>query len=458
MMKTGTIQRLIDVLERSFKGLNVKVSAVALEDIAITIHKAMSVEARHFHTPEHVLGLVDLSNPIQSLAALFHDIVYYQVDRGFSPEVYAVIAPYFHEDNAEILVNENVPSSERFFRLALDVFGLLPGQALSPASGLNEFISTLVMCSKLESILPEKELLKTIVYIEASIPFRGPDEQGLGPFERLEIRLRQVAQTHAISMTEAEIVATIQGGVIFANKDVENFSEPEPSQFLENTWKLLPETNIALRSGDVYSIREYRQALQTMHSFLVELDPDTVLHSYKGIPPEEVYRRLVEHTHRNVETAREYLGTKLVATAMLEALAELTGGDAPMSLFMGDLENDMEDMKRMEDYLPKVETPHHIDTDSAVFRLLDSRRAGQSDFDAKNAPLARFLYKVLGPEKVQQYRGYAAQMFDGQISAKEFLSHVDVQVTSAVANACASMVLTRSEKLAKYVDKTPPQS
>ena len=142
---------------------------------------------------------------------------------------------------------------------------------------------------------------------------------------------------------------------------------------------------------------------------------------------------------------------------MLEALAELTGGDAPMSLFMGDLENDMEDMKRMENYLPKVETPQHIDTNSSVFRLL-SRRAGQSDFDAKNAPLALFLYKVLGPEKVRQYQGYAAQMFDGQISAKEFLSHVDQQVTSAVANACASMVLTRSEKLAKYVDKTPPQA
>ena len=163
---------------------------------------------------------------------------------------------------------------------------------------------------------------------------------------------------------------------------------------------------------------------------------------------------MVEHTHRNVETAREYLGTKLLTTAMLEALAELTGGDAPMSLFMGDLETGMEDMRRMEDYLPRVETPSQIDPNSAVYRLLDSGRASQSDFDMKNAPLSLFLYKVLGPEKVEQYTIYAMQMFAGQISAKEFLSHIDPQVTSAVANACASMVLTRSEKLAKYVDRS----
>jgi hypothetical protein len=335
----------------------------------------------------------------------------------------------------------------------MDAFGLQPGQALSTANGLNEFISTLVMCNKLENVLPEKELLKIIVYIEASIPFRGPDGEGLGPFEQLEVRLHQISRTHAIPLNQAEIEAAIQGAVVFANKDVENFAEPDPSQFLENTWKLLPETNIALRSGSVYSIREYRQALQKMHSFLVDLDPATVMHQYKVVPPEAVYRKMVEHTYCNVKTAREYLGTKLLTTAMLEALAELTGGDAPMSLFMGDLETGMEDMKRMEDYLPKVEVPSQIDTGSAVFRLLDSGRASQSDFDMKNAPLSLFLYKVLGPEKVAEYTVFAMQMFTGQINAKEFLNRLDRQVTSAVANACASMVLTRSEKLAKYVDK-----
>ncbi len=451
-MKTGIIQRLIDVLEDSFENLNANVSADALEDIAITIHKAMSVEARHFHTPEHVLGLVDTANSIQSLAALFHDIVYYQVDRGFSPEVSTVVSPFFHEDNSEIFINENVPQSERFFHIAMDIFDLHPGQTLAPSNGLNEFISTLVMYSKLQGTLPDKELIKIIVYIEATIPFRGLDANGLSAFDKLEMRLRQAAQNYAIPLSEDEIIATIQGAVVFANTDVENFSEPDPAQFLENTWKLLPETNIALRSGSVYSIREYRLALQKMHGFLVDLDPDTVVHQYKGVPPDDVYQKKVEHTRCNLETARDYLGTKLLATAMLEALAELTGGDAPMSLFMGDVETDIEDMKRMEDYLPAVKTPDHIDTNSSVFLLLDSGRA-RTDFDMKNAPLALFLYKVLGPEKVLLYTQHARRMFAGQINAKEFLGLMDPEVTSAVANACASMVLTRSEKLAKYVYK-----
>jgi len=318
--------------------------------------------------------------------------------------------------------------------------------ALEPAA------DRLAMPSKLQGILPDKELLKIIVYIEATIPFRGPDANGLSAFDKLEMRLRQAAQTYAIPLGEDEIISSIQGAVVFANTDVENFSEPDPAQFLENTWKLLPETNIALRSGSVYSIREYRFALQKMHGFLVDLDPDTVMHQYKGVPPDDIYQAKVQHTRCNLETAREYLGTKLLATAMLEALAELTGGDAPMSLFMGDIETDIEDMKRMEDYLPAVETPEHIDTNSTVFRLLDSGRS-RTDFDMKNAPLALFLYKVLGPEKVLLYTQHARQMFAGQISAKEFLGLMDPDVTSAVANACASMVLTRSEKLAKYVYK-----
>ena len=48
------------------------------------------------------------------------------------------------------------------------------------------------------------------------------------------------------------------------NRDVENFSDNDAARFLDNTWKLLPESNPALHSPMVYTVRDYRIALQKM--------------------------------------------------------------------------------------------------------------------------------------------------------------------------------------------------
>jgi len=70
-------------------------------------------------------------------------------------------------------------------------------------------------------------------------------------------------------MRAAEIEDTIVGAVVFANRDVDSFAEKDASVFLDGTWKLLPETNVALRSGRIYSIKDYRLALQKMGVSLV---------------------------------------------------------------------------------------------------------------------------------------------------------------------------------------------
>ncbi|MBN2149553.1 MAG: hypothetical protein JW726_19355 [Anaerolineales bacterium] len=453
MVKTGTIQQLIDVLADAFVRLRINVSDDALEDIAITIHKAMSVEARHFHTPDHVLGLTDRNDPIQSLAALFHDIVYYQVDRGFSPEVQAIVAPYIREEGGDLYIVDNGTQDDICFRIALHIFGFAPSQKLSPNTGLNEFLSTLVMYKKLSGLVPNLELVKIIVYIEGTIPFRGQNAQGYGPFEILSHRLAEVSRDFNLSLTSQEIDAIVQGAVVFANKDVENFSEENPAMFLDNTWKLLQETNIALRSRGFYSIHEYRLALQKMHAFLMVLDPGVVLHRYKGVPPKAEFQRMLRFTRQNVLTAREYLGLKLLTMGILEALAEITGGDAPVSLFMGDVLRDQEDEKGLEDYLPHVEIPVSVNPQSRVYRLLHAGRATQSDFDLKNSPLTLFILKSLGSEKASRCMEYALEMFAGKITAQEFLRHIDPWVVGSVAQASAYMVPTRSDRLEQFIQE-----
>lgn len=452
-MKTGSIQQLIDVLEQAFKGLGVLVPDQGLEMIAVTIHRAMSVEARHFHTPEHVLGLVDPANPIQSLAALFHDIAYYQVDRGFSPEVHEVIGPYLLMSDGDLFQIRQEITENRSFVLTLEIFGFEPGQVLAPSAGLNEFISALVMCDKLAQLIPEKELLKAIVYIEATIPFRGENEDESGPFEVLARRLERVCSEYDIPLDEAEQLQTIQGAAVFANKDVENFSESDPALFLDNTWKLLPETNIALRSGGVYSLREYRQALQKMYGFLVSLDTATIFHRYRGVPPEAVYRKMMHAATENVSIARQYLGVKLLTVGIMEALANATGGDAPVSLFMGDFQRQSGETRVMEKFLPEVPATVAEDTSGKIYKLLEDGRSDRLYFDMMNSPVSLYLYKVLGQQGVQQNLEYAFEMFAGHISPEQFLAKADAGVVSDLAKACAAVVMTRSDKLNRYVKK-----
>lgn len=447
--KTGIIQQLVSVCEQAFVCLQIPVTSEELENLAITIHRSMSMEARHFHTPEHVLHLSNAADPVQSLAALFHDIVYYQVDLGFSPEIYGCISAYILEVDGEVWLVDAQDQDDRLFRITMDMFGFSPGQKLSTQAGSNEFLSALVMAKRLEHLVPEKILLQTIVYIQGTIPFLGKDAQNSGPFEALAERLRTISQAYQIPMKAAEIDDTICGAVIFANRDVDSFAEKDASVFLDGTWKLLPETNVALRSGRIYSIKDYRRALQKMGGFLGQLNPENIFHKYLGVPAEAEFSEMVKTAYRNIATAREYLSIKLLAIAILEALADLTGGDAPLSLFTGDIQRNGEEPLRYENFLPMPDEIQEPDRSSVIYKLLNSGRASDTNFDMRNSPLALFLYGRLTQDQIVQLLSTAREMFAGKLEPASFLSKFEASLVSAVAKACAATVMTRQEKLSQ---------
>jgi hypothetical protein len=451
--KTGSIQELVAVCEQAFVCLQIPVTSQELEELAITIHRSMSMEARHFHTPEHVLHLANASDPIQSLASLFHDIVYYQVDQGFSPEIYGCISPYILEVEGEIWLVDTQGQSDRMFRITMDMFGFSPGQKLSTQAGSNEFLSALVMAKRLERLVHEKILLQTIAYIEATIPFRGKDVHSNSPYEVLADRLRKISQAYQIHMKAAEIDDTICGAVAFANRDVDSFAEKDASVFLDGTWKLMPETNAALRSGRVYSIKDYRRALEKMASFLGYLNPENIFHHYKGVPPKVEFREMVKQAYQNIATAREYLSIKLLALAVLEALADLTGGDAPLSLFTGDIQRNGDDAHRYENFLSMPDALKELDQSSVIYKLLESGRAGETNFDMRNSPLALFLYSQLSQGQIYLLLAAAKEMFAGNLEPRPFLEKFDASLVAAVANACAATVMTRQEKLSQIAEE-----
>src|SRR5205085_7269204 len=129
-------------------------------------------------------------------------------------------------------------------------------------------------------------------------------------------------------------------------------SEADPGRFLSTTWLLIEESNAPLAAVGIYSIQEYRGALSRMEKFLGSLNPDSIFHNYKGTPGEFEFGVLRAAARRNVDFACKYLGMKIAGIAIVEALAQATGGDCPVSMLLGDIRSPYGKPDRVEDFLP----------------------------------------------------------------------------------------------------------
>lgn len=450
-MPNDDITRLVDIYLHAFGILGVSCSRPKARKLAKNVQLAMSAHGRNYHNLDHVFGFVEPDDPIITLAAMYHDVVYYQVDQGFTPEILAIIIPYLYELEGEFYISGNIPEKDKLVWMTLDVFNLKAGQKLTSVDALNEFLSAIVLVRELGDIVDIKDLMRMIVCIEATIPFRGKDKSGLTPFEVMAKRLRQIAKKYCHSPLEPHSIEnTIKTAVLFSNKDIGNFSEEDPARFLDNTWKLLPETNIALRDRDAYSIRSYRSALQKMRAFMMFVKPELVFNQYHGVPSDSEYKLMLERAETNIKIAREYLKIRLVTIAILEALAQISGGDTPLSIFMGDLSDGGGNSPRIEDFLPAIPTPSWVDNAPVIRDLLDVGRASESNFDTRNSRLSLFVFKFLTPDEMEKGLENSLAFFSGTIKSEEFLENSKKQMVSAIAQASASMVLMRRDKLIQY--------
>jgi hypothetical protein len=446
---TGTIHRSIHLLAAALEDLGASLPLRETERLAVMINEAMTAGARSFHTPEHVFALVDAGNPHTTLAALFHDLVYFQVDLGFIPQIAQAVQSSLEMRGDELWLSASPPAQDRSLAICMAVFGFLPGEQLSPFGGMNEFLSALVMHRNLSSVLRERDLVPATACIEATIPFRKPDADGLTPAHLLERRLHAASEQLGLALSGKTIEQTVQWAVTFANRDVANFAEEEVTRFLDNTWKLLPETNPSLRTQGVYSIKSYRVALQKMNGFLRGLDPATIFAEYHGAPPEAEYQGMVWRGERNITTAREYLGIKLLTAAVLEALADISGGDMPVSLFMGDI-GAQKKGNRLEDYLPEYEPRAGTRLDETLQGLLAHGRASASSFDLQNSPLSLYIYLHLGSDGFHDFLEAALRLFGGTVTPKSFLDSLPGGMVASVAEGCAQMAFTRAQDLFAY--------
>ncbi len=448
-MQKSIVNQLILRIEEAFQKLKITISIKEIEDIALFIYQGMLGGRRTFHTPEHILQVCQsLEHPLQILATIFHDIVYHQVDDGITVHTQSILNPFIRHEGDKTYIREDYPGDDMSLQLCLEVFGYQPGDEVR-LLGYNEFLSTLVAIEKLKAYLGLRNLLGVMVAIEGTIPFRGFDGEGKNCFQRMETRLKNVNQKYDLKIKEEHLDLLLQLSVELANHDVENFSSDDVAVFLDNTWRLIPETNETLTEANTFTLASYRKAIEKMEGFLSFLNPEIVFQQYQNTPDEATFIEMKQKAAKNLSIAREYLQSKLTAMALLESLAVCSGGDAPISMFAGDMRKNgsFQSSERVEDYLPAVTLSNELEYQDDVLKLLEFGRNSALDFDTQNAPVSYFVYASTGREKNQYYLQYARQLFKGEISYKEYLSTIDAKTRAAVAQACAQVAISRREAL-----------
>lgn len=423
-MSESTLQRLVRLARSAIADLGGRANEVDLERWAIDVHATMSSVGRSFHDVRHVFEVAEGGNAVQILAAMFHDTVYLQVDGGLPPRLAETLADAYRAtpDGMVLVVGED-PWKVRLAGL----FGFDDGQVLTPFAGLNELLSALFAVRRLEHCLPSEALLRIATCIEATVPFRpgAPGEVAEGLARRL-------------ASLDVDVDQAVRDAVLLANRDVGNFAYPDPARFLDNTWMLLPESNAQLRVR-VYTVDQYHLAMSKMRGFFGFLRPEVVFRSYRGTPDDAELAGLRTAAARNIRIGYEYLSAKLLAAGVLRAIAMATGGDAPISLFMGDLPSVCATSPRLAVLLPPPQRAPGIDED--VLRLLVEGRASEGSFDLRNSPLAGYLYASCG---ASTHRLLEAAATEG---AEVLLDRLPSAVLRPVLMGCAELAATRSDAI-----------
>lgn len=429
-----TLQRLVAMFKAAMAELGKRPSEADLEQWAVLIHSSMSGRGRSYHTVEHVFQVTGDADAIGSLAILFHDTVYCEVDGGLPRGLEPHLGDALRVERARVALDSFDPAEDPLRALVARLFGFTPGQAVTFQTGLNELASALLAVRSLRSHLTMRELAEVVACIEATIPFRGA-----GTEDALAARLAEADVVHGLGLGPEGVEAAVQRAVRVANEDVGNFAFEDGAAFLSHTWELLPETNPTLRMP-AYTLGEYRVAMTKMAGFLGSLVPERVFRGYRGVPEEAELARLRAGAAVNLSRGTRYLRQKLLSARFLEALAMATGGDAPVTLFMGDLPNGDGETLRLEHLLPAPPRATVPDVSADVLRLLIEGRKKDSGFDLRNSPLAAYLYARLGDAESDRLLALP----DGDA----LLAAMPTAIVTEIAGACARMAPTRAAALA----------
>jgi hypothetical protein len=424
--------------------------------------QAMTGQFRLYHSLQHALDVAGTESPREILIGLFHDLVQQQIEPHMPINLAEFVAPHVREflpahlgGKPTLRLNPDFDADPTANMVGV-VFGFSPGQELPLLAQTNEFLSALAAVKALEPVLPRPELLRLAAGIEATIAFRRLDAQ---PSEQLLARISKINESQRLGLEETERRDCVRTAVKVANRDVAGFAFDDIGAFLDDTWRLMGETNHELLLSTNYTVRGYRTAVQKMTGFLGSLDPKVVFRHFDDEPDATAHAALVAHAQLNLEVARLYLGAKLVTIAFLEALSLRVSTDASVALIMGDLGHEprLADLS-LERHLPKPSrrVVPQGPAQTTTLQLIEVGRASVSDFDLRHSPLATTFIHHLGFDGLERalnkslefLANLAGSRRDGERvrAGQDFIASFDPELSRVVTEAIQKVFELRTKR------------
>ena len=213
------------------------------------------------------------------------------------------------------------------------------------------------------------------------------------------------------------------------------------------------ESPFVLRRGGCQTVRDYRVALLKMEGFLSYLQPEVIFRQFEGCPDDRTYQRWETTARYNLEIAKLYLGCKLAAIALLEALSSSLGIDVSLAMMMGEIPDKTAGGVRLESFFPEIEKPYKPKNslESQVLNLLENGRAkSNSNSDLENSPLATFIIKIVGFDEMRYQCDLAKELFKQNLEADDFITDFNPIVTKIVVDSILKLFESRKSTIYRY--------
>jgi len=323
---------------------------------------------------------------INQLAAFFHDEEYTQVDGGLSQAGKKLLEDGFvhNGEGGAMFVSNPLPDNEnsKLIGMVLDVFGIQPGEKLSPFNGMNELLSAMNAAISLNKAgISYETLVGVIASIEATVPFR--DEHRMrGLRDRLDKLLPD--QEHLVDMYVANATLLSNQDVINLNGGLvgnEEINADHVRVVMRGTDRLHQEEVGALRVEKIgaYPPQALLSAVNKQHNlFNGMLIPSThhrvfhgmeVRESGKQYPAPEELQQANEHANLVSKHTGRVLRARVAALGLITSLASIKGlGETHISELLANC-----------DKMPTNPEPEDGDPKKIAHEVLMEREVGPND-------------------------------------------------------------------------------
>jgi hypothetical protein len=436
-------EKMIPALETMFMDSMSKLPTVCPFDgedassLAKLVFDSMTTSGRVYHSMQHVFDIsTTMEDPILVLSALFHDVVYYSIDRAFSDEQAKYLEGVLISDTQQLTLAAEFDDelSEKFVKL----YGFTPGEEL-PKLGTNEFLSGIIGVRVLKKWLGVPHVMQIAACIEATIPFR-PVVDDKSPMDRLYDRLKAVCP----DQSEEWLVDTVNMSATTANCDLCSFDSTDRDFFLDSSWKLLPEARPALLKEDCPLIEMLYElnALEGRSKFLKGAVP-RIFQSFRQVPSPEEMEGKERQTHENLDIICEYARVRLLQVMTLIEFADVMGED-PKAL-------PLRTCLMME--VPEVANGPSSSLTSVELEirswLVGGRRACFA-WDPAVSSLGGYLFDTLGTEGIKEAVEVGKNAKTG---SHELLKYLPKPVVQNIATRLGAVLPDRAERFLQVPEK-----